>query len=256
MKKLMFLLILVMFACSEKSPQTFLGPRANFTDSGLEYIYLKTGDGPATQSEYEIITHCVLKVGDTTEIWNTRERGEPYSFIYTNTGQIEGFIETLGFMREGDQVKVIIPPEMGYGNQSFGDVPANAYLSFDIEVLKVSDPMLWIADSLFEAVKVGGKSSAMVEYERMKRDSSKYNLNERQLLILTSKLKNDGRLNDYFDFARIRAAEYPMSFGAHFNLGTIYADRGDKQSALNEYRICLEIDPKNPAAISKVNDLE
>ena len=135
---------------------------AETTSSGLEYKFLNKGEGPAPSAGNEVKAHCILKIGDSTVIWNTREDVKPFIFIYAQTKLIPGFDETIGLMVQGDRMKVIIPPELGYGSNGFGDVPANAYLSFDIELLEVNDLMLWIADSLFEKYQKQGSSAAIV----------------------------------------------------------------------------------------------
>jgi tetratricopeptide (TPR) repeat protein len=202
----------------------------------------------------EIDAICLLKIGDSTLIWEA-PREAPFNFVYSNSGMIEGFIEAIGMLDEGDKIKVIIPPELGYGSRASETIPANAYLSYEIELLKVDDPKLWIADSLLIAFQEGGKNAGIEYYYNMKSDFINYSLNERQLGVLGSLLKRDGRLNDYLEVAKLRVIEYPKSFGAHLNLANIYIERGDKSLAREELNICLEIDEDNPTALRKLEEL-
>ena len=43
-------------------------------------------------------------------------------------------------MREGGRRKLIIPPQLGYGSQIMGTIPANSTLIFEVEVLRVEKP--------------------------------------------------------------------------------------------------------------------
>ena len=254
MKYLYALLILLVFSCSDNEKKTFLGPEAKFTESGLEYVMLEEGKGPEAELGNEITTNCILKVGDSTVVWETSVE-EPFVFVYSTSGMIDGFIEAIGMMNEGDRMKVIIPPELGYGSQANETIPANAYLSFEIDMIKVDDPRLWVADTLLSAFQKGGIESGLERYNQMKEQPDTYNLNERHLAVLGSLLKKDGRLNDNLEVAKLRAEEYPDSFGAHLNLANIYIERGEKSLASEELNICLEISPDNPTALRKLEEL-
>ncbi len=244
----------LLISCSSQQ-KPFL-ENAETTSSGLEYKFLKKGAGPAPVAGNEIKTHCILKIGDSTVIWSTRDDDKPFTFIYAQSELIPGFDETIGLMIGGDRVKVLIPPDLGYGPNGFGDIPANAYLSFDIEILEVNDLMLWIADSIFEKYRLQGSAAAMEYYTQIKNDTVHYTMHERQLSVLSGLLKNDGRLNDTFEVIKLRASEYPESFGAHFALGNTYEERGDKKEAITAFRKCLELSPENPAATNKLLGLE
>jgi peptidylprolyl isomerase len=257
MKKILILIIAatIFASCQQKEDKpTYLGDTAQFTESGLEYIFLREGNGPEAELGNELTTDCLLKVGDSTTVWQTTPE-EPFVFIYSTTGLIEGFVETIGMMKEGDKIKVIIPPELGYGDQEDELIPANAYLSFEIDLMKVEDPKLWIADTLLGAFQQGGKEQGLEAYRAMKQDTVNYNLTERHLNVLGKLLENDGRLNDSYEVALLRVEEYPDSFGAHFALASVYAKRGEKDRAREEYNRCLEISPDNPAVLRMIEAL-
>lgn len=232
-----------------------LGEEALFTESGLEYIYLKVGSGIRAEAGNEVLAHCVLKIGDSTVFWSTRADEDPFSFVYMHTKLIPGFQETIGLMRQGDRLKVIIPPELGYGDRGFGELPPDASLSFDIEMLEVRDLMLWVADSVFNVWQQEGPEAGMAKLEEY-RSRPDINNHERQLMILGSRLKNDGRLNDWFDIVALRAKQYPNSFSAQFALGSSHEERGEQKLALAAYQEALRVSPENPAALSKVQALQ
>jgi FKBP-type peptidyl-prolyl cis-trans isomerase len=50
---------------------------------------------------------------------------------------IEGWNEIIGLMRVGTRLRVVIPPQLGYGETSSAKIPANSTLIFDMELLGV-----------------------------------------------------------------------------------------------------------------------
>lgn len=64
--------------------------------------------------------------------WNA---GAPATFPITKDGLIEGFVMGLEGVTVGSQVVVVIPPELGYGDNSQGAIPAGSTLIFVIDVL-------------------------------------------------------------------------------------------------------------------------
>lgn len=64
--------------------------------------------------------------------WNS---GAPATFPITNDGLIEGFVLGLEGVTVGSQVVVVIPPELGYGDNAQGAIPAGSTLIFVIDVL-------------------------------------------------------------------------------------------------------------------------
>ena len=53
------------------------------------------------------------------------------------TNVISGWQEGIPLFKEGGKGKLLIPSGLGYGSQGNGDIPKNAVLIFDVELIKV-----------------------------------------------------------------------------------------------------------------------
>lgn len=73
-----------------------------------------------------------------TKFDSSVDRNEPFEFVAGAGQVIAGWDMALLRMRVGDQVKVTIPPALGYGaSGAAGVIPGNAHLVFQIELLAV-----------------------------------------------------------------------------------------------------------------------
>lgn len=138
MRLLVLSLIAILASCSKEINlgSQWLGKEATITKTGISYIYLKHGTGPKVEPGMTVETMVILKVGDSREVWNTRKTNEPFVFRFRRDNMVDGFDEMISYTNEGDRVKAILPPIMGYGWDGSGEtIPPNAWLSFDIEVL-------------------------------------------------------------------------------------------------------------------------
>ena len=106
---------------------------------GLKYIDLKIGDGPVAQRDHEVTVQYTGWTADGKKFDSSRDRGQP--FVVSPIGQgkvIPGWDEGVPGMKVGGKRKLIIPPALAYGSQgSPPTIPANATLTFDIELLSV-----------------------------------------------------------------------------------------------------------------------
>lgn len=106
------------------------------TDSGLQYMVLKEGNGPLVQPENRIKIHYHGTTIDGEVFDSTVEKNKPYE----NKANIfiPGFNEGLALMKEGAKYRFFIPQELAYGTQQRGELikPFSA-LIFEVEVLDI-----------------------------------------------------------------------------------------------------------------------
>lgn len=108
------------------------------TASGLEYIDERVGDGPSPASVKSIVTvHYTGRLTDGTKFDSSYDRGQPFKSSLQVV--IKGWQEGVMTMRVGGKRRLIIPPDLAYGSSHIGNIPANATLTFDVELLAVDD---------------------------------------------------------------------------------------------------------------------
>lgn len=111
------------------------GNELQTTESGLMYVVLKPGDGPSPKPSDVIVAHYTGWLLDGTKFDSSRDRGEPLTCRLERL--IKGWIEGVGMMKVGGKRRLIIPPELGYGERGSGRVPPKATLVFDMELLEI-----------------------------------------------------------------------------------------------------------------------
>lgn len=108
------------------------------TPSGLKYTDLVVGTGPSPSRGQTAVVHYTGTLTDGTKFDSSRDRGQPFSFAVGTGNVIQGWHEGVATMKVGGRRKLIIPPALGYGaSGNPPDIPPNANLVFDIELLDV-----------------------------------------------------------------------------------------------------------------------
>lgn len=114
------------------------------TPSGLQIDDLDMGSGDAAAFGKDVLVHYTgwLLGADGQpgrKFDSSLDRQEPFGFALGQGNVIAGWEEGVAGMRVGGKRRLVIPPDLGYGEFGAGGViPPNATLLFDVELLEIS----------------------------------------------------------------------------------------------------------------------
>jgi FKBP-type peptidyl-prolyl cis-trans isomerase len=95
------------------------------------------GAGKTAKSGDTVVVHYTGKLANGTQFDSSVGR-EPFEFTIGQGKVIPGWELGIPGMKVGGKRKLIIPSELGYGTLGRGrDIPPNAELHFDVELLKI-----------------------------------------------------------------------------------------------------------------------
>jgi peptidylprolyl isomerase len=124
---------------TDSTPEVVEGPIT--TESGLQFEVLEPGGGPAPEPGDVVSIHYSATLEDGTEIDSSYERGDPASFVLGKGIVIPGWDEGVALMHEGEKAKLVIPPELAFGEQggAGGLIPPNSTLIFEVELVSIQE---------------------------------------------------------------------------------------------------------------------
>ncbi|MEV7200347.1 FKBP-type peptidyl-prolyl cis-trans isomerase [Streptomyces griseoluteus] len=103
---------------------------------------LVVGDGAEAKSGMVVRVHYVgVTFASGKEFDASWDRGEPFKFALGGGRVIKGWDRGIKGMRVGGRREIIVPPRLGYGNQSPTPlIPPRSTLVFVVDLLDVYSP--------------------------------------------------------------------------------------------------------------------
>ena len=140
---------LLVAGCSKEAPP----PAAPTTPAAapitqLQKIDIVKGTGEGISAGQQAVVHYTGWLYDPSapehkgkQFDSSRGRGQPFRFLIGGGRVIKGWEEGVQGMQPGGQRQLIIPADLGYGATGAGNgqIPPNATLLFDIELLAIED---------------------------------------------------------------------------------------------------------------------
>lgn len=105
------------------------------TTSGLVYKSIKEGTGASPAATDKVKVNYRGTLVDGKEFDSSYAAGRPAEFGLNQV--IKCWTEGVQKMKVGGKAQLVCPPELAYGEQGSGMIPANATLVFEVELLDI-----------------------------------------------------------------------------------------------------------------------
>jgi peptidylprolyl isomerase len=107
------------------------------TADGLQIGDEVVGTGAEVKSGDTVTVNYLGTLENGTKFDSSYDRNQPFT-TQIGVGQvIKGWDEGIVGMKVGGKRKLIIPANLGYGNQAAGSIPANSTLVFEVELVSI-----------------------------------------------------------------------------------------------------------------------
>ena len=133
---LILLLLVFALSCSRSGPTKVAGSGTT-TASGLQYWDIKTGTGATAEPGKVVKVHYTGWLTDGNKFDSSVDRDQPFEFPLGAARVIKGWDEGVAGVKVGGKRQLRIPPDLAYGPHGRGQIPPNATLIFDVELLEV-----------------------------------------------------------------------------------------------------------------------
>ena len=124
-------------------PTTVSADKLQKTTSGLQYYELTLGGGAEAVAKDTVSTHFTMwvKTDSGYDFIVTSIDDTPISFVVGRGDAVfPGWEEGVTGMKVGGKRFLVVPPELGLGEQGNGEIPPNATLVLEIQLVEVIEP--------------------------------------------------------------------------------------------------------------------
>lgn len=122
-------------------------PDMKQTESGLMYQHTKVGKGKAPKKGEKITIEYSGYLEDGTLFETSENRPNELALMFGMNQMLPGWEEAFALMKEGGEIKILLPPWLGFGAQGKGNIPPNAHLTFDLALIKITDPAVELKEA-------------------------------------------------------------------------------------------------------------
>lgn len=105
--------------------------------SGLQSNDTVVGTGDVAVAGKDVTVNYTGMFTDGKKFDSSLDRGVPFTFRLGAGQVIKGWDIGVEGMKVGGKRILVIPPELGYGAQAVGPIPANSTLVFQVELVSV-----------------------------------------------------------------------------------------------------------------------
>ena len=176
-------------------------------ESGLKFRDEVIGTGESPEPGDTVVVHYTGTLDSNgNKFDSSRDRGQPFSFSIGRGQVIKGWDIGVMSMKVGGKRVLVIPAALGYGERGAGaDIPPNATLRFDVELLDIVRP--WPQD---DQLKVQRTASGL-QYIQYSQGSGAQAKKGQTVAVHYSGYLEDGRM---FDSSRTRGEPIEFQLGA------------------------------------------
>ncbi|WP_425389847.1 FKBP-type peptidyl-prolyl cis-trans isomerase [Ekhidna sp.] len=222
------------------------------TGSGLQYYYLKKGEGKPIEEGSKVEAYMRLYLNDVdTVFWSTdTSEDSVFTFIQGRTTLIKGALELYPLLKEGDEVVAIMPDSIAYGKSDSRGLPGGSTLTFNpIEIKRVSKPKKLLIDTLRSVFENETVEQMMKAYNGIANSSlrEKFHMSEKADLYEVLK---EGNRNEELEQVALQfeamANTMEEKRSAWYNQLYAIESRGDSTRLIQRVREIVEMDPETP----------
>jgi len=117
---------------------TITNEQGNQIMENLKIEIIQEGAGEGAKNGDNVTVHYTGTLVDGTKFDSSIDRGQPFTFNLGSRQVIQGWEQGILGMKVGEKRKLTIPSEMGYGKFGRGNIPPNATLIFDVEMIGIN----------------------------------------------------------------------------------------------------------------------
>ncbi|KAK6519352.1 peptidylprolyl isomerase fpr4 [Arthrobotrys megalospora] len=106
------------------------------TVDGVKIEDHKVGSGPEAKKGQKVSMRYIGKLTDG-KVFDSNKKGKPFTFNLGKGDVIKGWDIGVAGMKVGGERKLVIPPNLAYGNKALPGIPKNSTLVFEVKLLEI-----------------------------------------------------------------------------------------------------------------------